>query len=138
MSKKITATRIDSDDRRLEILPARFGADFLRVEMALYDILQKIAPEDYRGGYWYMYELSNGAMYLAPAIEDRKLRLSVNTNGYSGEMSGDAAGLVACLFVFNSLCWTYPDNDNYHDLFYSLRDFACDHPEAAEILGAID
>ncbi len=32
---KITATRIDNDDQRLPALPAHFGADFLRVEMAM-------------------------------------------------------------------------------------------------------
>ena len=135
---KITATRIDNDDQRLQVLPAHFGADFLRVEMALYDHLQKMAPEDYNGGYWFMYQLSNGAMYLAPAITDRKLRLTVDTNGYSGEVSGDAAGLITCLFVFNALCWKYPQHQDYVDLFYKLRDFAFDHPEAEEIIAAID
>ncbi|QIQ65865.1 hypothetical protein 38_00074 [Pseudomonas phage Epa38] len=104
---KITAARIDNDEQRLEILPTFFGADFLRVEMALYSHLQKMC-EEYNGAYWYMYKLSNGAMYLAPAIENRKLRLTVDTNGYSGEVSGDAAGLITCLFVFNALCWKYP------------------------------
>lgn len=135
---KIAATRIDNDDQRLQVLPAHFGADFLRVEMALYDHLQKMAPEDYNGGYWFMYQLSNGGMYLAPAITDRKLRLTVDTNGYSGEVSGDAAGLITCLFVFNALCWKYPQRQDYVDLFYKLRDFAFDHPEAEEIIAAID
>lgn len=136
---KITRTRIDQDDQRLELLPAYFGGHFLRVEMAVYDKLQKMAPEDYNGGYWYMYELSNGAMYFAPAIEDRKLRLSVDTNGWSGEVSADAAGLISCLFVFNALCWTFPDSKKFNDLFYALRDYAIDvHPESAEIIGAID
>jgi len=134
---KITATRIDNDEQRLEILPTFFGADFLRVEMALYSHLQKMC-EEYNGAYWYMYKLSNGAMYLAPAIENRKLRLTVDTNGYSGEVSGDAAGLITCLFVFNALCWKYPQRQDYVDLFYKLRDFAFDHPEAEEIIAAID
>lgn len=136
---KITATRIDNEEQRLEILPAYFGGHFLLVEMAVYDKLQKMAPEDYRGGYWHMYELSNGAMYLAPAIDDRKLRLSVDTNGWSGEVSGDAAGLIACLFVFNALCWAVPNSKKFNDLFYALRDYALDvHPESAEIIAAID
>lgn len=136
---KTTRTRIDNDDQRLNLLPAYFGADFLRVEMAVYDKLQELAPKDYNGGFWYMYELSNGGMYFAPAIEDRKLHLSVATNFYSGEVSGDAAGLIACLFVFNYLCWEYPESKKYNDLFYALRDYAFSHhPEAQEIIGAID
>ena len=135
---KITATRIDNEEQRLEILPAFFDADFLQVEMALYSHLQKMCREDYNGAYWHMYMLSNGAMYMAPAIENRKLRLTVDTNGYSGEVSGDAAGLITCLFVFNALCWKYPQREDFVDLFYKLCDFAFDHPEAEEIIAAVD
>lgn len=139
MSKKaLTRARVDSDDRRANFLFPHFGQDFLRVELALYDRLQQLSPEDYRGALWHMYEVSNGAVYLAPAITERKLRLSVDTNGYSGVVSGDAAGIIACLFVFNSLCWEYPDNEHHHNLFYALREYACRHAEAEEILRAID
>ena len=134
---KITATRIDNDEQRLQILPHHFDADYLRVELSLYDKLSQLS-EDYQGGYWHMYRLSNGAMYMAPAIVDKKLRVVVDTNFYKGEVSADAAGIITCLFVFNGLCWDHPDRDDYIELFYSLREFAADHPEAQEIFRAID
>ena len=78
--------------------------------------------------------------YLAPELTGR-LCLEVDGNGYSGELSADAAGIVATLFTLGQLA---ADNqgtdvaDVLIDRYHFLRDFARDHPEAAEIFRAID
>jgi hypothetical protein len=131
----IKPTLVEPDKERLKFLPKFFPHVYLRVEMAIYDSMQRMCKE-YEGGYWHMYTLSNGACYMTPAIEE--MELVVDTNCYRGKMSGDAAGLVTCLFVFNQLCWNNPQNSAYVDLFYKLKDFAMQHKEADEILQAID
>ena len=50
--------------------------------------------EDYNGGFWNFYTLTNGGFYMAPA-GDKRMRLEVDGNGFSGEMSADAAGIDA-------------------------------------------
>src|ERR1700688_1442010 len=39
----------------------------LRVEDAVYRVMRDLAQE-YRGGYWHFYELSNGGLYMAPQL----------------------------------------------------------------------
>jgi hypothetical protein len=65
------------------------------------------------------------------------MRLQCAGNGFDGEMSADAAGIVACLFAFNALVWKTRD-ERFEHLFYCLREFASDHAEAHAICAAID
>lgn len=91
---------------------------------------------DYRGGYWEFFTLSNGGFYMAPAAE-RAFVLTCEGNGVRGEVSADAAGIVATLMTLNCLAWTTQD-PYFTDSFYWLRDFALEHAEAGAILRAID
>lgn len=98
--------------------------------------------QDYKGGLWHFYELSNGGFYLAPNKTER-MRVEVDGNGFDGAMSADAAGIVATLFALNHLvALVYeeggPELDKLSDHYYFLRDFALGHPEAVTILRAID
>ena len=60
-------------------------------------------------GFWDFIELSNGGFYMAPQHEGT-FRFSVDTNGYEGEMSPDAAGITVCLFAYSHLSFRYPDD----------------------------
>ena len=51
-------------------------------------------------------------------------------NGYSGIVSAEAAGIIACLYVYGNL--------QYADKYWDLREYAYQLPEAAKILAAID
>ena len=57
-------------------------------------------------------------------------------------MSPDAAGVVGTLFALSHLQMGLQllpaDADRLSDAFYALREFAIEHAEAREILGAID
>ncbi len=65
------------------------------------------------------------------------VRLSVDSNGYEGRMSADAAGITVCLFAFSLLSFER-QGDVYSRHFHWLRDFALGHVEAGEIFAAID
>lgn len=123
------------DEKRLAFLPGKLPDDFQRFENTCFAVLKSQAAE-YHGGSWDFFELSNGGFYMAPTSYE-SLELSVPGNGYQGVMSGDAAGIVASLVSINQLCWRTP-SDRMNELFYALRYYACEHAEAAAILGAID
>ena len=138
-NQPVTASLVASN-RRLTFLPTYFGPRLMmRGESLVYAWLRRLS-EDYNGGFWNYYELSNGGVYLAPELTGR-LCLEVDGNGYSGELSADAAGIVATLFTLGQLA---ADNqgtdvaDVLIDRYHFLRDFARDHAEAAEIFRAID
>lgn len=140
MKDKITA-KIVPDDKRLDFLPKYFGKMHLKAESYIYDLMGAQC-KDYTGGYWEFYETSNGAFYMAP--DDETMHIVVETNGYVGDMSGNAAGLVMTIVCVNDLCWAAHANGDIEtsekmaDYYYLLKDFACDHPEYQKILGAID
>ncbi|MDG4868631.1 antirestriction protein (plasmid) [Guyparkeria sp. 1SP6A2] len=120
---------------RLEILPRYAGRFFTALETAIYNTMGGIC-DDYTGGYWAMFELSNGGFYMAPTDED-DMAVSVTGNYFDGTMSADAAGIVACLFAFNALAWK-TRAEHFVDLYFHLREFATVHPEGQKILRAID
>ena len=122
------------DEARLETLPRHFGRHMLTVESAVYSFMRRLA-QDYSGGYWHFYELSNGGFYMAPECEPIILRVA--GNGYAGCMSAQGAGITACLFAFSHLSFRIPEA-LIIDHYYQLRDFALEHPEAGAILAAID
>jgi len=127
-NQPVTASLVASN-RRLTFLPTYFGPRLMmRGESLVYAWLRRLS-EDYNGGF-----------YLAPELTGR-LCLEVDGNGYSGELSADAAGIVATLFTLGQLA---ADNqgtdvaDVLIDRYHFLRDFVRDHAEAAEIFRAID
>ncbi|MBN6207033.1 antirestriction protein [Ralstonia pickettii] len=135
----LIATQVQDGDR-LAFLPAMFGMRLMiRGEMLVYAWLGRLSP-DYTGGYWNFYRVSNGGYYLAPQT-DKPLRISVDGNGFSGEASADAAGIVATLFALSHIVnegGSGADFDALTSRYYLLRDFAIEHNEARLILAAID
>ena len=90
------------------------------------------------GAYWQFFEVGHQPLYLAPNGRDR-FRIRCGSNGYDGEVSADAAGIIATLFTFSYLSFEFDDDDDHiAQAFHRLRDHALDHPEAAEIFSAID
>jgi Antirestriction protein len=131
---RIDVRRVD-DSRRLATLPRYFGHRLMMFESTVYDFMHQFAP-DYRGGFWQFYELSNRGFYMAPDRDS--FRFCVNTNGFEGVLSADAAGLTVCLFTYSHLSFQDIRDDLFADHFHRLREFAVQHTEAAEIFAAID
>ena len=133
-SQRIEAREIP-DSERLPILPRHFGRHMLTLEHAVYSFMRRLSSE-YTGGYWIYLELSNGGFYMAPTHE-APFNVRVDTNGFEGPMSADAAGITACLFALSHLSFQI-QHESIATHFHNLRDFALDHAEASVILAAID
>ena len=126
------------DAQRSDHVGQLFGLHFsMQLEPVIYDITASMATE-YQGGYREFYKLSNGGFYMAP---DSEKPFSVSCqNYYTGTLSGDALGIVACLYAYSHLSFT-PNQAlgrRYARHYHLLREYMMEHPEVAEILGAID
>jgi hypothetical protein len=131
----VTANLV-ADNNRTSFLPKYFGeCTMLRGEALIYAWMDQLS-DDYTGGFWNFYTLSNGGFYMAPDY-DKSIRVFVEGNGFEGNLSSDAAGIVANLFALGQLTAT-TENDRIINLYHLLREFAYNHPESNMILQAID
>ncbi|PRP68782.1 hypothetical protein BUE93_20245 [Chromobacterium amazonense] len=132
--------RLVDDNHRGTFLPDMFGTPlFMRGEGLVFAWMRQLV-RDYHGGVWMFYTLDNGGFYLAPKAKEPFV-LSVAGNGYVGEMSADAAGIVATLFALCQLNHEWVDTDQgdrLADRYHALLAFAAEHAEAGAILSAID
>jgi hypothetical protein len=126
------------ESQRSDHVGQLFGVHFpMQLEPVIYDITESMATE-YKGGYWDLYRLSNGGFYMAP---DSEKPFSVSCqNYYTGTLSGDALGIVACLYACSHLSFSRNEKIGrmYARHYHLLREYMFEHPEVAEILGAID
>ena len=127
-------SRAVPQEARAAILPQHFGRHMLTVEGRIYDFMTQFA-KTYHGGYWEFLELSNGGFYMRPPEGTCELR--IYSNGFSGHMSADAAGITVCLFAFSHLSFEC-EGSMFAEHFHWLREFSLTHPEASVIFSAID
>lgn len=66
-----------------------------------------------------------------------KVEIYIEGNGYSGEVSEDAAGIIATCFGLNFLLYKWQDKSLYH-YYESLIDYIYFHEEMEQIRAAID
>ena len=133
ITKKLIATQ-----KRTSHTAKLFGLHFpMRLEPAVYGLTENLS-EDYHGGYWDFWELSNEGFYMSPSSEETlKVRCM---NDYEGVMSSDALGITACLYAYSHLSFGTETQftDSCAHLYHLLRDYALDHTEAGDIFSAID
>ena len=131
MNESITATLVPLD-KRMDFLPSRSGGNFLKFEMGIYSVAE--AYTEYDGGYWEMYELSNGGFFIAP---DRDVEWHFsNASNYSDvTLSSEALGIVASLYVLSHMSFEIHSLGHFYHL---LLDYARQHKEYQAILEAID
>lgn len=131
------AATLVPEDRRRDFLPSLFGLRHLILaENLLYTLMNRLSPQDYGGGFWDFYEFKGKPLYLVPTSKPR-YRIRCDTNGYEGEVSADAAGIIATLFTFSHLSF-HIQSDLPAEGFSRLYPYAAEHPEAGEIFQAID
>ena len=124
------------EDRRMAVAERLFGIHFpLQLEPVVYGITERMA-EDYSGGYWNFYTLSNGGFFMAPST-DRVFHVSCD-NMFEGDLSADALGITACLYAYSHLSFAGDFAREYALHYHRLREFMFEHPEVKEILGATD
>jgi len=125
------------EDRRMGITEKLFGVHFpLQLEPVIYGITERMA-EDYKGGYWDFYTLSNGGFYTAPS-PDEQFHV-ICDNQFEGDLSADALGITSCLYAYSHLSFSggsFARDCARH--YHLLREYMLDHPEVREILGATD
>jgi hypothetical protein len=125
------------ETRRLEFLPTLFGRKLMLLgEQTVYSFMSWLSPQAYTGGLWHFHEQGGQPLFLSPAT-DKCLRVSCETNGYQGEVTAEAAGIVATLFALSHLSFQH-ESDVLSEAYMRLYAFAGDHPEAQEIFKAID
>lgn len=125
------------DERRCEFLPILFGLPMLIVaENAVYTMMERLSPQDYGGGHWNFYEDGRQPLFLAPTSKPR-FRIQGEITCFQGEVSAEAAGIIATLFAFSHLSFRYP-SDRLADGYGRLHRYVDGHPEASEIYQAID
>ena len=138
MSTQTHVTReIVPENRRLAITRRLFGNHFPTIlEPLIYNFTDNLA-EDYHGGYWAFYTLSNDGFYMAPS-DDRTYHVSCD-NQYEGDLSADALGITACLYAYSHLSFTdgrFGQVSACH--YHRLREYCFEHPEARAVLSATD
>ena len=123
--------------RRMSITGKYFGPKFpLQLEPVIYGITERMA-QDYHGGYWDFYTLSNGGFYMAPSGED--VYHVACDNLFEGDLSADALGITSCLYAYSNLSFSLTDMAReYARHYHLLREYMLDHQEVREILGATD
>jgi len=155
-----SVTKIEVTDarRRLAFVPRLFVTP-LGESMAI-SFLHK--HSNYEGGMWAFYEVPRGLSghvapwtdiittrptgYIAPT--EGTYRLSIPGNYFDAEVSADAAGIIATLFVLNQLAWKVSEMGSEYALTCqglidrqdALKDYVSiiSHPERALIFRAID
>jgi hypothetical protein len=139
MTTKPYLTReIVPENHRLAITEKLFGDHFsMCLEPLIYNFTDKMA-DDYHGGYWEFYTLSNGGFYMAPA-SDRRFHVTCD-NFFEGDLSADTLGITVCLYAYSHLSFAgVPDlADTCNEQYQLLREYVFEHPEVQAILGATD
>lgn len=115
-----------------------FGIRFpLMVEPYTFDSAGSLS-EQYDGGFWEFYTLSNGGFFMAPT--SRESFHVVCANGFKGDLSADAFGITSCLYAWSLLSFAADEKlaEECAKQYHWLRDYAAQHPEAAAIWRATD
>lgn len=137
MLNDIPRAVIVPDETRQDFLPTLFGRSHLIVaENAVYALMERLSPLDYRGGSWDFYEHESKPLFLAPRSRTR-FRITGDVICFHGEVSAEAAGIIATMFAFSHLSFQFQSHrlvEGYERLYA----YSADHPEASEIFQAID
>lgn len=124
------------DGQRLNCLPNHFGYDMMLFEQSVYGFMRRFAST-YKGGYWAFYELSNKGFYMVPEVQS-PVAFQVDSNGFEGELTADAAGVVCCLFAYSHLSFKRRGGQRFAEYYHRLLEFAGQHAEVTLIRSAID
>lgn len=138
LEMKITAEMVEEEKRTSFLFGLCKGTlEVFHFENLVYAWMQKFCPL-YSGGYWNFYRLSNGGGYMALCSQNAVTIES--TNGFSFDMSPDAAGIVVTLFAMSHASEIFKGEarDNIVEQYHNLLNYVDFHPEAAKIYGAID
>lgn len=129
------------DEQRVDFWPQYFGSipQWIILEPTVFAWMDRFC-EDYCGGIWNFYLLSNGGAFMVPEANnntDEKWVLLNSMNGNSGELSAEAAGIAVCLMTYSHHAMR-TECDAMTEHYYRLRDYALNHAECNAIMHIID
>ena len=134
---KSIANTVVPESQRMNVVDKLFGIQYvLALEPAVFRFAEKLAQK-YKGAYWTFHTLGNGGFYMAPR-SDTLFAVSCE-NGFEGKLSADALGIAACMYAYSHL--SFGDDEFAEicaDQYHLLREYLFQHPEAKQILRAID
>ena len=124
--------------QRVEHTAALFGIRFpTYIESFVFDSASSLS-EDYDGGLWDFYSLSNGGFYMAPSASE--FFEVFCANGFEERLSADAFGITACIYGYSLLSFSV--SPEFGDVcarhYHWLREYLDQHVESSPILRAID
>jgi hypothetical protein len=67
-----------------------------------------------------------------------RMKLAWDGNGFEGEVSNDAAGIIATLFTLSHIPITFRGADHLAEHYHRLLYFAAEHDDSRMIFAAID
>jgi hypothetical protein len=123
---------------RTSVTSELFGLNFpMKLEPLIFNLTDHIA-DNYCGSYWDFYTLSNGGFYMSPC-SDELFNVSCE-NGFEGQLTSDALGIVVCLYAYSHLSFSGKNgiDEICAEHYHLLREFALDHDDARGIFSAID
>lgn len=140
MTTQVTTPHVATlvpDNRREMFLPALFGVRHLiAAENTVYTFMDRLSPQDYGGGFWNFYECDGRPLFMAPQSTSR-FWIESDITQFRGEVSAEAAGVIATLFTFSHLSFRF-ESDLLVEGYHRLHAWCDGHPEASEIFQAID
>jgi hypothetical protein len=126
------------DDANMRVMLKHFGPAFpMVVEGQIYSWMDRLA-RDYQGAQWVLHELSNGGFWMHPKLP--QLEVVCEGNRFGEVVSGEVAGLIACLFTFCYLAEVSKGDaaERFAEYYHRLRDYAYSRPERETIWRATD
>lgn len=137
MNQNAVSSSLIPEPHRVKVTSDLFGIDFpLRLEPCIFGLARQLST-DYQGGYWEFYRLSNSGFYMTPE-HDKPFEVMAE-NGFSGQLSPEAFGIVVCLYAYSGLSFGEdPLAEACTEQYHLLREFAIDHNEARSIVAATD
>lgn len=134
MFNDIPRALIVPDEARQNFLPTLFGRSHLIVaENAVYAWMERLSPLDYRGGSWDFFEHQGKPLFLAPRSRTR-FRITGYVTCFQGEVSAEAAGIIATMFAFAHLSFKF-ETIRLVEGYERLYAYSAAHPEASDLPG---
>lgn len=136
----MTTPKLTKEKNRMDRITSMFGT--IQFNNIAFNIAE-IMADNYNGGFWDYLEDENGRfLYMAPTSGN--FDISVEGNGFTGNVDADTFGIIVTLTGLSHLMMYLFEKNKHHghehlnDLFFRLRQVALEHENAATIMQAID
>lgn len=134
--------KLVSETDKIKAIPAFLHPYFIEIEARTCDFLRTYSDE-YTGGSWNYYTLSNSGFFMAPCSH-KFYTVSIPGNYFDAKVDAEAAGLISFLYAVNMVLAKQadlpdgPDEELLHFYNLVLAYAVSDSPYRVKIACAID